>query len=56
MRNILAKAEIITAAFSDARGISPWGITDYKGVFTRGKGLGRAAFSSKVIALSRLYI
>jgi hypothetical protein len=64
MRDILAEAEVVVAVFSNARGISPRGIidrelafADYKGVFAGDdKGLGRAAFSAEVIALSRLCI
>jgi hypothetical protein len=47
---ILAKA-----VFSDALGASPRGVADHKGVFVvEEEGLGRAAFSVEVIALSRL--
>jgi hypothetical protein len=44
------------AVFSDALGASPRGIADRKGVLVveKEEGLGRAAFSAEVIALSRL--
>jgi hypothetical protein len=45
------------AVFSDALGALARGIADYKGMFVieeEEEGLGRAAFSVEVIALSRL--
>jgi hypothetical protein len=57
MRDILAKAEMIMAVFSDVLGASPRGVIDYRGIFVvEEKGLGRAAFSAEVIALSRLWV
>jgi hypothetical protein len=55
MQDILAKAEVIAAVFSDVLGASPRGVADRRGVFVieEEEGLGRAAFSAEVIALSR---
>jgi hypothetical protein len=42
--------------FSDALGASPRGIADYKGILVIEEGLGQAAFSAEVIALSHLWV
>jgi hypothetical protein len=57
VRDILAEAEVVAAVFSDVLGASPRGVADRKGVFVvEEEGLGRAAFSAEVIALSRLWV
>jgi hypothetical protein len=57
MQDVLAKAEVVAAVFSDVLGASPRGVADRKGVFVvEEEGLDRAAFSAEIIALSRLWV